>query len=107
MLDGGETQGSRSVVLDVMRKHKKEANIIRKGGFESSWESGFWSGVCATGRLFSGVACPTSREEGAAATDLACLEMDKPWKEYTEDEKDAVEVRNVKQAWRDFPMLDS
>jgi hypothetical protein len=108
VLAGGEPRASRPGVVDILAKYPKEAETIRKGGFESNWESGFWSGVCATGRLFAGVAFPTAAEE-AARDDaaLACLEMEKPWSQYTEAEKDAVEARGAKDAWLEFPMLDS
>ena len=58
VLEGGEPCGSHQGVVDILKKYPKEAEKIRKGGFESNWESGFWSGVVATGRLVADVHTP-------------------------------------------------
>jgi hypothetical protein len=71
VLDGGSPCASRPSVVKILNKWPREANIIKNGGFESNWESGFWSGVCATGRLFG--------ELSSAADDRA---IEHAWDEF-------------------------
>lgn len=87
-----ESHPSHTAAVSILRKYKKEGRILRKGGWQADWEAGFWSGVCATGRLFAGVAFSLDGEEAANGT---------------ETEKDHAEMRNVEQTWEEFPMLDS
>lgn len=89
---GDESHPSHTAVVSILRKYKKEGKIMRKGDWKANWEAGFWSGVCSTGRLFADVAFSLDAEE---------------YRNGTEADKDRAEMRNVEQAWEEFPMLDS
>ena len=107
VLDGGPPEVSLPNVVRILAKYPREANIIKDGGDESTHEMGFWSGVMAAGRLFEEISDPTAMYEKAAGADLQCLEMEKPWAEYTDKEKKEVEDLMIENAWHEFPNLDS
>ena len=103
VLAQGPSHPSHSAVCKILRKHPKEATIIKNGGFESNWEMGFWSGVCALGRLVAGVVDPTAGMEEEIAKSWDCANWDELDDEFKEEER----VNCVDRAWEEFPMLDS
>ena len=98
--------GRRDYEVDCINdKYPVEARKISNG---DAWEAGFWSGVCSTGRLFSDLAFPTEMQESAKTEiELHQFLMEKPWKKFSEDERDDCEKQSWKHAWEEFPCLDS
>lgn len=80
VLEAGSVHPSYHAVVQILKAHPKEAEAIANG---DTWETGFWSGVCATGRLIGDLGSTLTAKDEHTEKTLA------------------------KQVWEEFPLLDS